>query len=107
MIEEHPFTTELTSGYKWCRKLDKAGEKSWKRYNYYDLQVQTLESIILPGTGFGLIQGDNILLKQRFKLWSGWFLLPSYEFRDMNHEDSKHYFGLFGVLPFSIGVSGI
>ena len=107
MIEEHSFTTELTYGYKWYRKLDKSGEKSWKRYNYYDLQVQTLESIILPGIGFGLIQGDNILLKQRFKLWRGWFLLPSYEFSNMKNEDSKHYFSLFVVLPLPIGVSGI
>ena len=107
LIEEHPFTTELTYGYKWYRKLDKSGEKGWKRYNYYDLQVQTLESIILPGIGFGLIQGDNILLKQRFKLWSGWFLLPSYEFSNMKNEDSKHYFSLYVVLPLPIGVSGI
>ncbi|MDC3166605.1 hypothetical protein OA955_02510 [Candidatus Marinimicrobia bacterium] len=107
LIEEHPFTTGLTYGYKWYRKLDKSGEKSWKRYNYYDLQFQALESIILPGIGIGLIQGDNILLKRRFKLWSGWFLLPSYEFSNMKNEDSKHYFGLFGVLPLPIGVSGI
>ena len=55
-----PFTTGLTIGYKWFRKFDKSGKKSWNRYNYYDLQSHALESIIQPGIGFGLIQGDNI-----------------------------------------------
>ena len=54
-----PFTTGLTIGYKWFRKFDKSGKKSWNRYNYYDLQSHTLESIIQPGIGFGFIQGDN------------------------------------------------
>ncbi len=107
LIEEHPFTTGLTYGYKWFRKLDKSGEKSWERYNYYDLQFQAIESIILPGIGFGLIQGDNMQLKRRFKFWGGWFFLPSYEFINMKNDDGKHYFGLFGVLPLPIGVSGI
>ena len=107
LIEEYPFTTGLTIGYKWFRNLDKSGEKSWERYNYYDLQSQALESIIQPGIGFGLIQGDNMPLTPRFKLWSGWFFLPSYEFITMKNDDSKHHFGLFGVLPLPIGVSGI
>tara|TARA_B100001245_G_C22521854_1_gene262952 strand:- start:18 stop:218 length:201 start_codon:yes stop_codon:yes gene_type:complete len=66
-----------------------------------------LESIIQPGIGFGLIQGDNMPLTPRFKLWAGWFVLGSYEFINMKNDDSKHYFGLFGVLPLPIGVSGI
>ena len=107
LIEEHPFTTGLTIGYKWLRRLDKSGKKSWDRYNYYDLQSHALENIIQPGIGFGLIQGDNMPLTPRFKLWSGWFFLPSYEFINMKNDDSKHYFGLFGVLPLPIGVSGI
>ena len=102
LIEEYPFTTGLTLGYKWFRKLDKSGEKSWERYNYYDLQSQALESIIQPGIGFGLIRGDNMPLTPRFKLWSGWFFLPSYEFINMKNDDSKHYFGLFGALPLPI-----
>ena len=102
-----PFTTGLTIGYKWLRKFDKSGNKSWNRYNYYDLQSHALESIIQPGIGFGLIQGDNLPLTPRFKLWGGWFFLPSYEFINMKNDDSKHYFGLFGVLPLPIGVSGI
>ena len=100
-----PFTTGLTIGYKWFRKFDKSGKKSWNRYNYYDLQSHALESIIQPGIGFGLIQGDNMSLTPRFKLWAGWFVLGSYEFINMKNDDSKHYFGLFGVLPLPIGVS--
>ena len=107
LIEEYPFTTGLTLGYKWFRKLDKSGEKSWERYNYYDLQSHALENIIQPGIGFGLIRGDNMPLTPRFKLWSGWFFLPSYEFINMKNDDSKHYFGLFGALPLPIGVGGI
>ena len=107
LIEEYPFTTGLTLGYKWFRKLDKSGQKSWERYNYYDLQSHALENIIQPGIGFGLIRVDNMPLTPRFKLWSGWFFLPSYEFINMKNDDSKHYFGLFGVLPLPIGVSGI
>jgi len=107
LIEEYPFTAGLSIGYKWFRKLDKSGKKIWNRYNYYDLQSHALESIIQPGIGFGLIQGDKMPLTPRFKLWSGWLLLPSYEFINMKNDDSKHYFGLFGVLPLPIGVSGI
>ena len=107
LIEEYPFTTGLTLGYKWFRKLDKSGQKSWERYNYYDLQSHVLENIIQPGIGFGLIRGNNMPLTPRFKLWSGWFFLPSYEFINMKNDDSKHYFGLFGVLPLPIGVSGV
>ena len=107
LIEEYPYTTGLTVGYKWLRNLDNSGNKSWSRYNYYDLQTHALESIIQPGIGFGLIQGDNMPLTPRFKLWSGWFFLPSYEFINMKNDDSKHYFGLFGVIPLPIGVSGI
>ena len=107
LIEEHPFTTGLTLGYKWFRKLDKSGEEIWERYNYYDLQSHTLESIIQPGIGFGLIRGDNMPLTPRFKIWSGWFFLPSYEYINLKNNDSDHHFGLFGVLPLPIGVSGI
>ena len=107
LIEEYPFTTGLTFGYKWFRKLDKSGEKSWERYNYYDLQSHSSESIILPGIGFGVIKGENTQLTPRFKIWSGWFFLPSYEYIDLKNIDSDHHFGLFGVLPLPIGVSGI
>ena len=34
----------------------------------------------VPGIGLGLIHGDNMPITPRLKLWSGWFLLPSYEF---------------------------
>ena len=105
--EEHPFATGLTFGYKWFRKLDKSGEESWERYNYYDLQSHSSESIILPGIGFGVIKGENAQLTPRFKIWSGWFFLPSYEYIDLKNNDSDHHFGLFGVLPLPIGVSGI
>ena len=74
LIEEHPFATGLTFGYKWFRKFDKSGEKSWERCNYYDLQSHSSESIILPGIGFGVIKGDNIPLTPRFKIWSSLFL---------------------------------
>ena len=105
LIEEYPFTTGLTIGYKWYRKFDNSDEKRWKRYNYYDLQSHSLESLILPGIGFGVIKGDNIPLTPRFKLWSNLILfLPSYEFINMKNDSPKHYFGLFGVLPLPIGV---
>ena len=105
LTEEYPFTTGLTIGYKWFRQFDNSNEKSWKRYNYYDLQSHSLESIILPGIGFGLIRGENMSLTPRFKLWSGLiFFLPSYEFINMKNDAPKHYFGLFGVLPLPIGV---
>ena len=107
LIDEYPYTTGLTIGYKWFRKLDKSGEKSWEQYNYYDLQFHALERIIQPGIGFGLIQGENMPLAPRFKLWSGWLFLPSYEFINMKNDDSKHYLGLFGALPLPIGVGGI
>ena len=107
LIKEYQFTNGLSIGYKWFRNLDKSGKKIWSRYKYYDLQSNALESIIQPGIGFGLIQGDNMSLTPRFKLWSGWLLLPSYEFINMKNDDSKHYFGLFGVIPLPIGVSGI
>ena len=107
LIEEYHFTSGLTIGEKWYRKFDKSGKKNWNRYNYFDLQSHALESIIQPGIGFGLIQGDNMPLTPRFKLWAGWFVLGSYEFINMKNDDSKHYFGLFGVLPLPIGVSGI
>ena len=71
LTEEYPFTTGLTIGYKWFRKFDNSIEKSWKRYNYYDLQSKSSGSIILPGIGFGLIRGENMSLTPRFKLWSG------------------------------------
>ena len=107
LTEEYPFATGLTIGYKWFRKFDKSGKKSWDRYNYYDLQSNTLESIIQPGIGFGIMQGDNMPLTPRFKIWSGWFFLPSYEYIDLKNNDSDHHFGLFGVLPLPIGISGI
>ena len=107
LIEEYPFTTGLTIGYKWFRKFDNSDEKSWKRYNYYDLQSHSLESIILPGIGFGLIRGENMSLTPRFKLWAGWFALGSYEFINMKDDNSKHHYGLFGVLPLPLGVDGI
>ena len=105
LTEEYPFTTGLTIGYKWFRQFDNLNEKSWKRYNYYDLQIKSSGSIILPGIGFGLIRGENMSLTPRFKLWSGLiFFLPSYEFINMKNDAPKHYFGLFGVLPLPIGV---
>ena len=107
LIEEYPFATGLTIGYKWFRKFDNLNEKSWERYNYYDLQFHSSESIILPGIGFGVIKGDNIPLTPRFKIWSGWFFLPSYEYIDLKNNDSGHHFSLFGVLPMPLGVSGI
>ena len=73
LIEEYPFTSGLTIGYKWFRKFDKYGKKSWNRYNYFDLHSHALESIIQPGIGFGLIRGDNMPLTPRFKLWAGLF----------------------------------
>ena len=98
LIEEVPFTFGLTIGNKWFRKSDKIGKESWSRYSYFDLQSHSLESIIQPGIGFGLIRGDNIPLTPRFKIWAGWFVLPSYEFINMNNDYySKHYYGLFGV----------
>ena len=105
--EENPFVTGLTFGFKWFRKLDKSGEESWKRYNYYDLQSYSSESIILPGIGFGVIKGENTQLTPRFKIWSGWFFLPSYEYIDLKNNDSEHPFGFFGVFPLPIGISGI
>ena len=42
LIEEYSFTTGLTIGYKWFRKFDKSGKKSWNRYSYYDLQSHAL-----------------------------------------------------------------
>ena len=105
--EQHPFATGLTFGYKWFRKLDKPGEESWERYNYYDLQSHSSESIILPGIGFGVVKGDNIPLIPRFKIWSGWFFLPCYEYIELKNNDSDQHFGLFGVLPLPIGISGI
>ncbi len=107
LIKEYPFTTGLTVGYKWFGKFNKSGKKIWDRYNYYDLQSHSLEHYIQPGIGFGLIRGDNMPLTTRFKLWSGWFFLPSYEFINLKNNDSKHYFGLFGVLPLPLGVNGI
>ena len=107
LIEEYPYTTGLTVGYKWLRNLDNSGNKSWSRYNYYDLQTHALESIIQPGLGFGLIRGDNMDLTPRFKLWAGWFALGSYEFINMKDDNSKHHYGLFGVLPLPLGVDGI
>ena len=107
LTEEYPFTTGLTIGYKWFRQFDNSNEKSWKRYNYYDLQIKSSGSIILPGIGFGVIKGENAQLTPRFKIWSGWFFLPSYEYIDLKNNDSDHHFGLFGVLPLPIGVSGI
>ena len=107
LIEEYPFATGLTIGYKWFRQFDNSNEKSWKRYNYYDLQSHSSESIILPGIGFGVVKGHNIPLTPRFKIWSGWFFLPSYEYIDLKNNDSDHHFGLFGVLPLPIGISGI
>ena len=107
LTEEYPFTTGLTIGYKWFRQFDNSNEKSWKRYNYYDLQFKSSGSIILPGIGFGVIKSDNIPLTPRFKIWSGWFFLPSYEYIDLKNNDSDHHFGLFGVLPLPIGISGI
>ena len=105
LIEEYPFATGLTIGYKWFRKFDNSDEESWERYNYYDLQSHSLESIILPGVGFGVIKGDNIPLTPRFKLWSSLILfLPSYEFINMKNDSPKHYFGLYGVLPLPVGV---
>jgi len=107
LIEEVPFTFGLTIGNKWFRKSDKIGKESWSRYSYYDLQSHALESIIQPGIGFGLIRGDNMPLTPRFKLWAGWLVLGSYEFINMKNDDSKHYYGLFGVLPLPVGVKGI
>ena len=107
LIEEHPFATGLTFGYKWFRKLAKSGEKSWERYSYYDLQSHSSESIILPGIGFWVIKGDNKPLTPRFKIWSGLFFLPSYEYINLKNNDSGHHFSLFGVLPMPLGVSGI
>ena len=66
-----------------------------------------MESILQPGFGFGFIKGDNIPLTPRFKIWGGWFFLPSYEFINFKNYNRKHYFGLFGVLPLPIGVSGV
>ena len=92
LIKEYPYTTGLTVGYKWLRNLDNSGNKSWSRYNYYDLQTHALESIIQPGIGFGLIRGENMSLTPRFKLWSGLiFFLPSYEFINMKNDAPKHY----------------
>ena len=102
-----PFTFGLTIGNKWFRKSDKIGKESWSRYSYYDLQSHSLESIIQPGIGFGLIRGDNMPLTPSIKLWAGWLVLGSYEFINMKNDDSKHYYGLFGVLPLPIGVSGV
>ena len=104
LIEDYPFATGLTIGSKWIWKPDKTGERIVDRYNYYDLQCIPLETPILPGIGFGLMNGDNISLTPRFKIWSGLiFFLPSYEFINLKN-DNKHYFGLFGVLPLPIGV---
>ena len=100
----------MTIGSKWIWKSDKAGEKIANRHNYYDLQCHPLESIILetpiqPGIGFGLMNGDNIPLTLRFKFWSGLILfLPSNEFINLKNNSSKHFFGLFAVLPLPIGV---
>ena len=66
LIEESPFATGLT-GYKWFRKLDKYGEKSWERYNYYDLQSISSESIILPGIGLELLKEIIYHLHQDLK----------------------------------------
>ena len=66
LTEEYPFTTGLTIGYKWFRQFDNSNEKSWKRYNYYDLQIKSSGSIILPGVGFGLIRGENMSLTRFF-----------------------------------------
>ena len=107
LIEEYPYTTGLTVGYKLLRNLDNSGNKSWSRYNYYDLQTHVLESIIQPGIGFGVIRGNNMELTPRFKLWAGWFALGSYEFINMKDDNSKHHYGLFGVLPLPLGVDGI
>ena len=82
LIEEYPFTTGLTIGYKWFRKFDNSGENSWERYNYYDLQSHVLESIFQPGIGFGLIQGHNMSLTPRFKLWSN--LIFSYPLTNLS-----------------------
>ena len=109
LIEDYLIATGLTIGSKWIWKPDKTGERIVDRYNYYDLQCHPLESIILetpiqPGIGFGLMNGDNISLTPRFKIWSGLiFFLPSYEFINLKN-DNKHYFGLFGVLPLPIGI---
>ena len=100
-------TTGLTIGYKKIRKLNELENYEWIGGGYCDIQFHNMESILQPGFGFGFIKGDNIPLTPRFKIWGGWFFLPSYEFINFKNYNSKHYFGLFGVLPLPIGVSGV
>ena len=87
------FVPALTIGVKKIKI-----ENEWKKYRYYDVQVTHLENIILPGFGFGFIQGNDLQFRPRVKLWAGWFILANYELEyiEGNIASSK---GLFGVLP--------
>lgn len=100
-------TAGLTIGYKKIRKLNKSKNYDWNSFKYYDIQFHNMESILQPGFGFGFIKSDNIPLTPRFKIWGGWFLLPSYEFINFKKFHSKHHYSLFSVLPLPVGVHGI
>ena len=65
-----------------------------------------MESFIQPGFGLGCIKDENDLLTPRFKIWSGWFFLPTYNLL-VKKNNNKHYFRLFGVLSIQIRVGGI
>ena len=100
-------TSGLTIGYKKIKKLNELENYGRIGGWYSDIQFHNMESILQPGFGFGFIKSDDIPLTPRFKIWGGWFILPSYEFINFKNDRSKHYYGLFGVLPLPIGVSGV
>ena len=95
-ITDAPVFPGLTIGVKKIKR-----ENEWKKYRYYDVQVTYKSDLTIagvPGLGFGLIQGEDLPPTLRFKLWTGLFVLGSYEFINFKN-DSKHHFGLFGVAP--------
>ena len=97
----------LTIGYKKIRKVNDSKEFEWIGGRYCDIQFHNMASILQPDFGFGFIKKDNSPLIPRFKIWGGWFLLPSYECINFKNGKNKHYYGLFGVVPLLISVSGV
>ena len=66
--------------------------KQWDSYNYMDGQIGTG----LLGVGYGFITDGNKRYN-KFKLFGGLWGLLSYDY--INWDNSKHHFGIFGVLP--------
>ena len=90
----YDFIPAITVGQRYY--FGKNTPPNMKRFNYIDVQI----SAVFIGAGVGQIWNNQYGSFRKYKIYSGYFALLSYDRINFDNDINRNnHFGLFGVLP--------